>query len=113
MAHNLNHLIREGSGLTEIFLNPLGIGTAPLTMMEKHMRHSEMLFSQTSLYALQSALMLAGFIIAVKIIRYRSRMIMNKEASTAGWKMLPMIIFAAGMTAAHLWLMMQPMVMRM
>ena len=113
MAHNLNHLIREGAGLTDIFLNPLGIDTAPLTMMEKHMRHSDMLFSQTSLFVIQSVLMLAGFMIAIKVIRYRCRGIIDNENSTAGRIMLPMILFAAGMTIAHLWLMMQPMVMRM
>jgi ferredoxin len=113
MAHNLNHLIREGAGLTDVFLNPLGIDTEPLTMMEKHMRHSDMLMSQTTLFVLQSIFMLAGFIIAIKIIRYRSSSIINNEASGAGWRMLPMILFATGMTVAHLWLMMQPMVMRM
>ena len=113
MAHNLNHLIREGAGLMGVFLNPLGIGTEPLTMMEKHMRHSDMLISQTSLFVLQSVLMLAGFIIAIKIIRYRSRSTINRELSGAGWRMAPMILFATGMTVAHLWLMMQPMVMRM
>ena len=113
MAHNLNHLIREGAGLTDVFLNPLGIGTAPLTMMEKHIRHSDMLISQTTLYVLQSLLMLAGFIIAIKIIRYRSRSTINRETSGVGWRMAPMILFATGMTVAHLWLMMQPMVMRM
>jgi len=112
MAHNLNHLIREGAGLTAVLLNPLGTGTEPLTMMEKHARHADMLISQTSLFVLQSVLMLAGFIIAIKIIRYRSRATINKS-SRAGWQMLPMIMFAAGMTIAHLWLMMQPMVMRM
>ena len=113
MAHNLNHLIREGAGLTAVFLNPLGIGTDPLTMMEKHMRHSDMLLSQTSLFVLQSFLMLAGFIIAIKIIRYRSRAFVNNGNSAVGWQMLPMMMFATGMTVAHLWLMMQPMVMRM
>jgi uncharacterized membrane protein (DUF106 family) len=81
--------------------------------MEKHMRHSEMLMSQTSLFVLQSVLMLAGFVIAIKIIRYRSRAISNNKANTSGIHMLPMILFATGMTVAHLWLMMQPMVMRM
>lgn len=113
MAHNLNHLIREGAGLMGVFLNPLGINTQPLTMMEKHMRHSDMLISQTTLFVLQSVLMLAGFIIAIKIIRYRSRSIINEETSGASWRMMPMIMFATGMTIAHLWLMMQPMVMRM
>lgn len=113
MAHNLNHLIREGAGLTDVFINPLGIGTDPLTMMEKHMRHSDMLMSQTSLFVLQSVLMLAGFVIAIKIIRYRSGAISNNKADVSGIHMLPMILFASGMTAVHLWLMMQPMVMRM
>ena len=113
MAHNLNHLIREGAGLTEVFINPMGIDVKPLTMMEKHMRHSDMLISQTALYVLQSVLMLAGFVIAIKIIRYRSCSIINSGNSGASWRMLPMIMFAAGMTIAHLWLMMQPMMMRM
>jgi len=57
--------------------------------------------------------MLAGFIIAIKIIRYRSRSTIYRETSGVGWRMAPMILFATGMTVAHLWLMMQPMVMRM
>lgn len=113
MAHNLNHLIREGAGLGAVFLNPLGLGTTPLTMMEKHARHSDMLISQTSLFALQSFLMLAGFIIAIKIIRHRSGSLLGDNINKSGWRTIPMVAFASIMTLVHLWLLMQPMVMRM
>ncbi len=113
MAHNLNHLVREGSGLLGVLLNPLGVGTLPLTAMEKHARHTEMLFSQNSLFMLQAFLMLAGFIIAIKIIRNRSRLTHPRASDKSGWRSFPVVLFAFIMTAAHLWLLMQPMVMRM
>lgn len=109
IAHNLNHLVREGAGLQALFLNPLGIDTLPLTMMEKHERHFEMFISQDTLFAIQGLLMLFGFWIAVKVLRYRAQYFLPD----AGWRLFPMYLFIAGINSFHLWLMMQPMVMRM
>lgn len=113
MAHNLNHLMREGTGLGEVFRNPLGTGTVPLTMMEKHERHFDMLISQDVLFALQSGLMILGFVIAVQIIRQRGQAMLATAESQSIWRVAPILLFAVVITAVHLWLLMQPMTMRM
>jgi polyferredoxin len=109
IAHNLNHLVREGAGLFALFLNPLGTDTLPLTMMAKHNRHFDMLISQDTLFAIQGGLMLFGFWIAVKVLRYRSRHFI----ANAGWRLLPMYLFIILINGFHLWLLTQPMIMRM
>ena len=109
MAHNLNHLIREGSGLFALISNPFGIDVLPLTMMEKHMRHFEQLIPQNGLYAIQSLLMIFGFWISLKIIRHRGTKLLN----TNRIQLTPMIGFVVAISALHVWLLSQPMIMRM
>jgi len=109
LAHNLNHLVREGVGLFELFINPLGIGLDPLSMAEKHQRHFDMLISQDSLFAIQGLLMMFGFWLAIKVLRHRGQRLLPD----AGWRMLPMLAFIFIVNGFHLWLLMQPMVMRM
>ncbi|HEB56279.1 MAG TPA: 4Fe-4S binding protein [Gammaproteobacteria bacterium] len=109
LAHNLNHLVREGVGLAAMFLNPLGIGLAPLSMAEKHQRHFDMLISQDLLFAIQGLLMMFGFWIAIKVLRHRGQRLLP----FAGWRMLPVLIFIIVVNGFHLWLLMQPMIMRM
>jgi len=113
LAHNLNHLIREGAGLTAVLENPLGTGLAPLSMMEKHARHFDMLISQQTLFAIQAGLMVFGFWIAVQIVRHRGRVLLADSGQTGGWRLLPMLGFVVLMTGFHLWLLSQPMIMRM
>ncbi len=115
MAHNLNHLVREGVGVGKVFENPLGTGMAPLSMMEKHARHFEMLISQDALFAIQAGLMVFGFWIAVQIVRHRGRKLLLAEGVRVGggWRLTPMLGFVVLMTAFHLWLLSQPMIMRM
>jgi hypothetical protein len=89
--------------------NPMGIGAQPLSMMEKHSRHLDMLISENLLFALQAMLMIFGFWIAVKVIRHR-----GAEYVAAGkWSLAPLLFFAIGITSYHVWMLMQPMVMRM
>ncbi len=109
LAHNLNHLVREGVGLAEVFLNPLGSGLAPLSMAEKHQRHFDMLISQDALFVIQGLLMMFGFWLAIKVLRHRGQRLLPQ----AGWRMLPVLIFIIAVNGFHLWLLMQPMVMRM
>ena len=109
IAHNLNHLIREGSGFQAILLNPLGTDTQALTMMEKHERHFHMLISQDVLFIVQGLLMLFGFWIAVKVLRYRVRTLLPNS----GWCLFPLYFFIITINGFHVWLMMQPMIMRM
>lgn len=108
IAHNLNHLVREGTGLQTLLLNPLGTDTQALTMMEKHERHFDMLISQDALFIVQGLLMLFGFWIAVKVLRYRVRSLLTDT----GWRLLPLYFFIMTINGFHLWLMMQPMIMR-
>ena len=109
LAHNLTHLVRESDGLGALMANPLGIGTQPLSMMEKHMRHMNLLIPQNLLFALQAGLIAFGFWISLRVIQHRG----NSLANTAGWRLAPMLLFVTGISCFHLWLLMQPMVMRM
>ncbi len=117
MAHNLNHLIRESVGIGAVFANPLGIDTVPLSMMEKHERHMTMWMSQDVLFAIQAGLMIFGFWIALQVIRHRGISVLTTKQTInhklAGFKLLPMLFFAIGITGFHLWILMQPMIMRM
>jgi hypothetical protein len=109
MAHNLNHLIREGMGMAEVFANPLGLDTLPLSMMEKHERHMSMWFSQDVLVLLQAALMIFGLWVAIQVIRYRSASLnINSRV-----QLLPLLMFPIIITGFHLWMLAQPMIMRM
>ena len=108
LAHNLNHLLRESSGFSTLLLNPFGLNAQPLSMMEKHSRHQEILFSQDILFALQAGLIAFGFWISMKVIQHRGNALMPE----AGWRLSPMISFAILVTGLHLWLLMQPMLMR-
>ena len=109
MAHNLNHLIREGRGLAEIFSNPLGTDALPLSMMEKHERQMTMWFSQDLLAALQAILMIFGFWVAVQVIRHRSVSLNITSRS----EFLPMLFYALIITGFNLWMLTQDMIMRM
>ncbi|MFQ5660911.1 MAG: 4Fe-4S binding protein [Gammaproteobacteria bacterium] len=109
LAHNLNHLVRESAGLGAIIADPLGAGARPLSLLEKHSRHMDLLISQDLLFALQAGLMMFGFWISLKVIQQRG----NSLVIDAGWRLFPMVLFVMGVTLYHLWLLMQPMVMRM
>ena len=113
MAHNLNHLLREAAGTGTVLRNPLGIDAVPLGMAEKHARHLDMLVSPEVLFTLQTGLMIFGFLIAVQIVRHRGRKVLANTTDHSGWRLAPMLLFVSGVTVFHMWLLMQPMVMRM
>ncbi|GMQ83474.1 MAG: 4Fe-4S binding protein [Gammaproteobacteria bacterium] len=108
LAHNLNHLLREGRGLAALFMNPLGLGVQPLSMAEKQTRAMSAIIPQDAIFALQTALIVFGFWIAMQVLRHRGEALLPDS----GWKLFPMCIFALIMTASHLWLLAQPMMMR-
>lgn len=112
IAHNLSHLVRESSGIAGVIQNPFGSNTLPLTMAEMHQRMLSMLISPEILHAIQAGLIVAGFLLAVQILRYRSQLLIHNRTVTIT-TLLPMLIFSAGMSGFHLWLLMQPMIMRM
>lgn len=111
LAHNLNHLFRESSGLTEVFVNPLGKGALPLSQHEIHLRHMSPLISQEWIFTLQAGLMVLGFWLAVRILHYR----ISALKLPADQKLLKGVILIpiAAVTLFNVWLLMQPMIMRM
>jgi polyferredoxin len=109
IAHNLNHLLREANDWPALVANPLGTGALPLSMMEKHQRHSNMWMSQELLFSLQAGLLILGFYLALQVIRHRAKSTFESNALT----FFPMVFFAITVTAFNLWLLMQDMVMRM
>jgi type IV secretory pathway VirB6-like protein len=92
-------------------------------MAEKHQRHMEMWMSQDTLFTLQALLMAIGFILAIQIIRHRTKALRpvennspNNSPNKHGFLklgLLPLLLFVIVMTSFHLWMLMQPMVMRM
>ena len=113
IAHNLNHLIRESRGFTEVLMNPLGQGALPLSSGELHMRHMNPLISEQLLYALQAGLMIFGFWLALQILQRRSLDIINNQHAYQAYYLVPGIVFIISVTAFNLWLLIQPMTMRM
>ena len=111
LAHNLNHLVREGRGASAVLLNPLGRGTLPMSEAEMLQRQLHPLLDQDLLFALQAGLLVFGFWLAVRILQSRLREIAGPRPTRS--LMLPMLAFVAAMSLFNLWLLMQPMVMRM
>jgi ferredoxin len=109
IAHNLNHLLREGSDWPALLANPLGIDALPLSMVEKHQRMMAMWMSQESLFTLQALLLVVGFYLAIQVVRYRASRLFALRAN----QLIPIICFALVVTGFNLWLLMQDMVMRM
>ena len=113
LAHNLNHLVRESGGWLQVVGNPLGLNALPLSMAEKHLRHQQIWLSAEWLHTLQAGLMVAGFWMAMNIIRQRGQTLTVTEQSLTPLQLLPIIGFTLAMTGFHLWMLMQPMLMRM
>lgn len=111
LAHNLNHLAREGGGILELFFNPLGTGLKPTTEMA---RHAEMIsrIPDDLLFAMQAGLMIMGIWLAVNILRYRAADILPDNGSIKGYQLIPMFVFILLMAGANVWLLSQAMVMR-
>lgn len=113
LAHNLNHLVRESAGVGALFADPLGKAALPLSMAEKHARHLHLLIPQDALFAVQAGLMMAGFLIAVLVIGHRGKGLADDGSDISPWRLAPMLAFALLANGTGLWLLMQPMVMRM
>ncbi len=112
LAHNLGHVVRESDGVLGLLLNPLGAGASPLTLAEKQGRHLDMLISPELVFALQAGLMVFGFWIALKVLHHRYRALFAIQSS-GSVGLIPMVLLAVGFTGFHLWLLMQPMIMRL
>ncbi len=113
IAHNLSHLVRESRGLWGVISNPFGTNVLPLSAHELHLRHNNPILSDDIVSALQATLILLGFWVALKILRYRVSQITSDIPNYSKWMPVPMILFISSISLLSLWLLMQPMVMRM
>ncbi len=113
IAHNLSHLVRESEGFWSVVVNPFGTNTLPLSMTEIHMRHMNPLVADNIVFALQAMLILTGFWLALKILRYRITQLASELTHESRWVMFPMVLFITIISLLSLWLLMQPMIMRM
>ena len=109
VAHNLNHLFRESGNLQSVFLNPLGLDTQPLSMVEKHQRAMDLITSTEVIWVLQCVFLVLGFCLSMQVLKYRGSQIFSAKDI----QLLPMVVFCALMTGGSLWLLCQPMMMRM
>lgn len=108
IAHNLTHLTRESQGFITVLANPLGTNTLPLSMMEKHQRHLYPLLPDNMIFTLQSILMLLGFIWSIRLFQQR-----RVQLYLSSIKTLPILMVIIGASLFNLWLLLQPMIMRM
>ena len=113
LAHNLNYLLREGRGLFDVLLNPFGLDSLPLSVHEIQLRQVSPLLPQELLHVLQAGLLIFGFWLALRILRQRllelSQFIANKRLLVH----IAMLTLITLVTLLELWLLMQPMSMRL
>lgn len=112
LAHNMDHLLREGGDLVRLALNPFGTGLRPLTSVERHDLMMRVVVPENVTFALQAGFMVLGFWLAVQIARYQARRLLPAEGVGARAALVPLLLFFAAVTAANLWLMAQDMEMR-
>lgn len=113
LAHNLDHFLREKPDFFRVLLNPFGEGTRSLSSMERHMLMMEPAIPDWMIFSLQSLLMAFGFWIAVQIVRHRTKGGLKGGGELAGWRLLPMYLYAVVVMAFNFWLLGQDMVMRL
>ncbi len=109
LAHNLNHMIRESVGASQLFYNPLGLNAQPLSDSENLLKEFNMIISQDVLFSLQALLMMFGFWVAVKVLRHR----IHDLLPGSNFKLIPLLGFILLINSFHIWMLTQPMVMRM
>lgn len=109
VAHNLSHLLRESGDMPQVFLDPLGWNALPLTMAEEHQRAMDTLVSTDAIAAMQVGLVIFGFWLSMRVVKHRG---FQMFAATRV-QLLPMIAFCVLITAVSVWLLSQPMFVRM
>ena len=110
IAHNLTHLVRESAGFWAVAFNPFGKDALPLGMHELHMRHMNPLIADDIVFAVQGLLILFGFWLSLRIARQRFHQVTTDNTNIA---FFPILIFIIFISLVNLWLLMQPMIMRM
>lgn len=108
IAHNLTHLVRESRGFENVILNPFGTNTLPLSMIEKHFRHLHPLLPDNLTFLLQTSLIVIGFFWTIRLFHQRRNVLVISYSAT--WSILLTIVCIC---LFSLWLLLQPMVMRM
>ena len=112
IAHNLTYLVRESAGFWSVVANPFAIDTIPLGMHELNMRHMNPLVADDVAFAIQSLLIIFGFWLSLRIARQRFHQITEtKSLNTIAFT--PLLIFIFIISLVELWLLMQPMIVRL
>lgn len=108
IAHNLSHMLRESQGALAVFENPFGIGTLPLSLAEHHLRMG-LPIPQQALFALQAGLIVLGLWLGMRILHERA----GRLGLAPGLARLPVMAYLFGIATLNLWLLTQPMIMRL
>jgi hypothetical protein len=111
IAHNLTHLVRESVGIGKVILNPLGQDALPFSMAELHYRHMHPLLADNVTFGLQAGLLILGFWWALRLLL--PRISMSETTLQHRLVSIPAMVFITIVCLFNLWLLMQPMVMRM
>ncbi len=113
ISHNLNHLVNEIYGLGSVLVNPLGTDTQPLSMAEIHNRHASALIPASLLHLIQAILMTVGFWLSVKILRQRGNKLISDYTVSSARILSPMLVYITVFHIFNIWMLTQPMLMRM
>lgn len=108
LAHNAQHLLREGQRIMPLLSDPMGwgwdlFGTAAWNVGP--------LASLGSIQYTQVVLVLVGHAFAVYVAHHISRR-QSDVRSRAVWSLAPVLVGALGFSLVNLWLLTQPMLMR-
>lgn len=112
LAHNMEHLVREGGDLGALILNLLGLGTVPLNSLERHAQMMDPFIPQEGLFAIQAGLMVIGFWLSIQIIRHRGVGLLPNGETLRGKALVPMVLFAILISGFNFWLLSHEMIMR-
>ena len=111
VAHNLTHLVRESAGFLSVAAHPLGWDILPQIICGGKAVSLHPFLTNETVFALQAMLILFGFWLALRIAQQRSKTICKPGQAKRAF--LPLLILICVISTANLWLLMQPMVMRM
>lgn len=112
ISHNLNHFVNEIAGISSVLTNPFGTGTQPLSMAEIHARQMSPLLSASVLHILQVSIMVFGFWLSVQILRSRGKILITGHGVNTVYIYAPMLLYICVMHVFNIWMLTQPMIMR-
>lgn len=112
LAHNMDHLLREGGEALPVAANPFGTDLEPMSAADRHQQMMSVPIPDEWLFTVQAALMVLGFFLAVQIARQRGVNSLGNGDRVAGWQLLPVLGFIIAITAMNLALMSHDMTMR-